>query len=80
MSSLPLVGSVEAIVTAVADALIHGDRYHDLALATDRGRVAVRVAAHAAPRRPAAGDRVRVHLVLGQVDRLEFLAAGPQEG
>ena len=34
-ASLPMMGAVDATVTAVTETLIHGDRYLDLAIATD---------------------------------------------
>jgi hypothetical protein len=70
-ASLPMMGAVDATVTAVTETLIHGDRYLDLAIATASGRVAVRVSRSACDRPPQPGSRVRLHVLLGQVDRLE---------
>lgn len=70
-AGLPMMGAVDATVTAVTETLIHGDRYLDLALATASGRVAVRVSRSACDRPPSPGSRVRLHVLLGQVDRLE---------
>jgi hypothetical protein len=70
-ASLPMMGAVDATVTAVTETLIHGDRYLDLAIATASGRVAVRVSRSACDRPPSPGSRVRLHVLLGQVDRLE---------
>ena len=72
-AALPMMGAVEATVTAVTETLIHGDRYLDLAIDTGRGRVAVRVSRSACDRPPSVGSRVRLHVLLGQVDRLETL-------
>jgi hypothetical protein len=66
-----MMGAVDATVTAVTETLIHGDRYLDLAIATASGRVAVRVSRSACDRPPSPGSRVRLHVLLGQVDRLE---------
>lgn len=70
---LPLVGTIEATVTAVAAVIIHGDRYLDVAIEADGRRTALRVPQHACPRLPEPGDRVRLKLLLGQVDSLEFV-------
>jgi len=70
-AALPMMGAVDATVTAVTETLIHGDRYLDLAIATASGRVAVRVSRSACDRPPSPGSRVRLHVLLGQVDRLE---------
>ena len=72
-ASLPMMGAVDATVTAVTETLIHGDRYLDLALATASGRVAARVSRSACDRPPSPGARVRLHVLLGQVDRLETI-------
>jgi hypothetical protein len=72
-AALPMMGQVDATVTAVTETLIHGDRYLDLAIDTGRGRVAVRVSRSACDRPPSVGSRVRLHVLLGQVDRLETL-------
>jgi hypothetical protein len=70
---LPLVGHLEATITAIAPVIIHGDRYLDLAIDANGERSAVRVPLHALPRHPAVGDRVRLKLLLGQVYAVEFL-------
>ena len=70
-ASLPMMGAVDATVTAITETLIHGDRYLDLAIVTASGRVAVRVSRSACDRPPSPGSRVRLHVLLGQVDRLE---------
>lgn len=70
---LPLVGNLDATITGLAPVVIHGDRYVDLALEHDGGRDAVRVPLHLFPRHPEVGDRVRVRLLLGQVDGIELL-------
>jgi hypothetical protein len=72
-AALPMMGQVDATVTAVTETLIHGDRYLDLAIATASGRVAVRVSRSACDRPPAVGSRVRLRVLLGQVDRLETI-------
>jgi hypothetical protein len=77
---LPLVGSIDAVVTALAPVVIHGDRYVDLALAHQGGRDALRVALHLLPRHPEVGDRVRVRLLLGQVDAIELLERSNDRG
>ncbi len=70
---LPLVGTVEATVTAIAPVSIHGDRYLDCALLIDAERIAVRVPLHSFGRHPNIGDRVRLKILLGQIDAVEFL-------
>lgn len=77
---LPLVGSIDAVVTGLAPVVIHGDRYVDLALAHAGGRDAVRVALHLFPRHPEVGDRMRVRLLLGQVDAVELLERSNDRG
>lgn len=71
---LPLVGHLEASVTAIAPVIIHGDRYLDLAIEAGGKRSAIRVAMHALPRMPVVGDRIRIKVLLGQVDAVEFLS------
>lgn len=71
---LPLAGHLDVTVTATAPVVIHGDRYVDLAIEADGQRTAVRVPMHALSRMPQAGDRVRLKVLLGQVDTVEFLA------
>lgn len=70
---LPLVGHLDATVTAADQVIIHGDRYLDLAIEAGGKRSAIRVPMHAMPRLPEPGDRVRLKVLLGQVDSLEFL-------
>jgi hypothetical protein len=69
---LPIVGNIDATITALQPVVIHGDRYVDLALAHEGGRDLVRVAMHLFPRHPEIGDRVRLRLLLGQVDGVEL--------
>jgi hypothetical protein len=73
---LPLVGHVDATITALAPVVLHGDRYLDLAIEADGRRAAVRVPLHCFSRHPNVGDRVRLRSLLGQVDGVEFLGAG----
>ena len=71
---LPIAGHLDVTVTATAPVIIHGDRYVDLAIEADGQRTAVRVPMHALSRMPEVGNRVRLKVLLGQVDAVEFLA------
>lgn len=71
---IPLVGAVEVVVDRVTPVSIHGDPYVDLVVAPDGGApAAFRVAAQQFESSPAPGDRVRLHLLMSQVDRVETL-------
>jgi hypothetical protein len=70
---LPLVGTIEVAITGVLPVLIHGDRYFDLAIESEGRRAAVRVPLHVCSRLPEVGDRVRLKVLLGTVDGVEFL-------
>ncbi|MDZ4753582.1 MAG: hypothetical protein SGJ11_03695 [Phycisphaerae bacterium] len=76
---LPLVGSIDARITAVAPVAIHGDRYLDLALLIDTERTAVRIPLHCFPRHPEVDDHIRLSVLLGQVDSVAFLPRGNHE-
>jgi len=79
MASLPLIGDFNGTVVGVGAASIHGDRYYDLLLVPGgapmpTGEAAIRAAAvharlpaHLCPRLPAPGDRVKLSMLLGQV-------------
>lgn len=70
---LPLAGHLDATVTGTAPVVIHGDRYVDMAIEAGRERAAVRVPLHVLSRMPEVGDRVRLKVLLGQVDAVDFL-------
>ncbi|MFO0829987.1 MAG: hypothetical protein U0572_17730 [Phycisphaerales bacterium] len=70
---LPIAGRVDATIAQVVPVTIHGDRYVDLVLDHAQGRDAARVPLHAFARHPAVGDRVRLTVLLGQVDSVEHL-------
>lgn len=69
---LPLVGSVEVEVHDARAISIHGDGYVDL-LAAPPGAtpMPLRVAHAAIGGVPKQGDRLRLHLLMSQVDRVE---------
>lgn len=77
---VPLVGHVDVVVLQASPVAIHGDPYLDLLAAPEGGRpTAFRVPAHqfgpaGIADAPSAGDRVRLHLLMSQVDRVEPLA------
>ena len=71
----PFVGDIAAEVVHVAPVSIHSDVYYDLILRhapdSDQG-LRIRAPAHACPRPPKPGDRVRISLLLGQVSALTY--------
>lgn len=72
---LPLVGSVEVIVRDWRPVSIHGDRYLDLLVSPDdRPPIPLRVPATACATSPTTGARVRLTLLMRQVERVELLA------
>ncbi|MBM4106641.1 MAG: hypothetical protein FJ257_10235 [Phycisphaerae bacterium] len=72
---LPLVGVIEVVVREVRPVSIHGDQYLDLVVSPDGREVAlVRAPLAACATPPRGGDRVRLHLLMRQVDRVERLA------
>lgn len=74
---LPLVGVVDVIVAEAVAIAIHGDVYIDLMAAPEgRAPVAMRVAGHHLPAPPPVGTRLRVHLLMSQIDRVEILDPG----
>ena len=77
---LPLVGDVAVVVRQAAPVSIHGDAYVDL-LAGPEGEAptGLRVPAHHFPTLPATGDRLRLHLLMRQVDRVDILEKRGEE-
>jgi len=74
---LPLVGDVEVVVRQAAPVSIHGDAYVDLLAGPDgEAPTGLRVPAHHFRSFPAAGDRLRLHLLMRQVDRVESVDVG----
>jgi hypothetical protein len=72
---LPLVGTVEVTLVGIVPATLHGDRYLDCTIEAAGGREAVRIPLHAFRRHPQPGDRLRLGVLLGQVDSVEILDA-----
>jgi hypothetical protein len=72
---MPLVGSIEVEVHEVRELSIHGDPYVDLLVSPPGAATAaaVRTMRSLLPRVPARGDRVRLHLLMRQVDRVELV-------
>ncbi|MBX3358495.1 MAG: hypothetical protein KF745_08705 [Phycisphaeraceae bacterium] len=81
---LPLIGTLSATITAIAEVSIHGDLYADaelepqpapgqLRLAGSRTRVRIPLHACESGRFPAANDRVEIELLMGQVTRIRVL-------
>ncbi|MDZ4828978.1 MAG: hypothetical protein SGJ09_02110 [Phycisphaerae bacterium] len=70
---LPLVGSIEAVFAHITPVVIHGDRYLDVVIDHAEGRDVARVPLHAFARHPEIGGRVRLKILLGQVDSVELL-------
>ncbi len=58
-------------VRGLTPVVIHGDRYLDLSIERSGGVEAVRVPLHAFRRHPQVGDRLRLKVLLGQVDSVE---------
>lgn len=74
---LPLVGDVEVVVRQAAPVSIHGDAYVDLLAGPDgETPTGLRVPAHHFQSFPAVGDRLRLHLLMRQVDRVESVDVG----
>ena len=71
---LPLVGTIDATVAHVSPVSIHGDRYLDVVVDHENGRDVARVPLHCFSRHPDIGTRVRLKILLGQVDAVELLA------
>ena len=79
---LPIAGTADVTVSTASPVSIHGDLYLDLQVSVDgdSSPTMLRVPAHAMPagadgarRVPAAGDRLRLHVLLGQVDAVRFV-------
>jgi len=79
---LPIAGTVDVTIATASPVSIHGDLYLDLQVTVDGGSDAtmLRVPAHVMPpgddgtrRVPAAGDRLRLQVLLGQVDSVRFV-------
>ena len=69
---LPLVGSVEVEVHDARGTSIHGDLYVDLLVApSGAAPIPLRVAQSALGTVPQRGERLRLHLLMSQVDRVE---------
>lgn len=69
---LPLVGSVEVEVHEARGTSIHGDLYVDLLVAPPAAApIPLRVAQSALDAMPQRGERLRLHLLMSQVDRVE---------
>jgi hypothetical protein len=66
-----MVGSWSVVVRSVRPFTIHGDLYYELTASRDDEPTAVilRVPQHAADGEPAAGQRVTVTFLMGQVTR-----------
>lgn len=73
---VPLIGSVEVVVRQASPLSIHGDAYVDV-LAAPEGAAAspFRIPAHQFGSLPIPGDRLRLHLLMSQVDRVERIDA-----
>lgn len=77
---VPLIGSVEVVVLRSNPVLIHGDAYVDLVAAPEDAPPApFRIPAHQFDHRgegssPKPGDRLRLHLLMSQVDRVDVLS------
>jgi hypothetical protein len=69
-----MMGAATGTVRGTADADIHGDRYHDIALLLDgeAAPLAVRLPQHICPRPPKQGDRITLQLLMGQPQSLTF--------
>jgi len=75
--SLPLLGEVEVVIEASRPVSIHGDAYHDLQVRTDGGdSTVVRVPAHVLAAAPDAGTRIRLSLLMGQVQSVAAVGGG----
>ena len=79
---LPIAGTVIVTVATATPVSIHGDIYLDLQVTIDgeSGATMLRVPAHTMPpaddgtrRLPAAGDRLQLQVLLGQVDSVRLL-------
>lgn len=69
---LPLVGSIKVVVREVRPVSIHGDQYLDLVVSPDGREVAlVRAPLAVCVAPPRGGDRIRLHLLMRQVERVE---------
>lgn len=77
MSGLPMLGDVEVTVEASRPVSIHGDAYHDLQVRPDgEAPTVVRIPAHVLAAAPDDGARVRLSLLMGQVQSAEVLPGG----
>jgi hypothetical protein len=79
---LPIAGTVIVTVATATPVSIHGDLYLDLQVNVDGASdpTMLRVPAHTMPpgddgtrRVPAAGDRLQLQVLLGQVDSVRFV-------
>ena len=70
MSPLPMMGEVEVVVRSARSTSIHGDLYHDLVVDPSDGSPAeaIRVPAHLCAAAPRPGDRLRLRMLMSQVD------------
>lgn len=78
---LPIAGTTIVTIATASPVSIHGDLYLDLQVTVegDESPTMLRVPAHTMPagsdgarRVPAAGDRLELQILLGQVDAVRF--------
>ncbi len=81
LPALPSIGTVEGVIRAARAVDIHSDVYDDVAFVPagsgdGGGAHALRVPGHARERALRAGDRVRLTLLMGQVEKVEIVEDG----